>query len=536
VSTSPDALGSAPISTPRRSHTIGIVSLITVGVAVLGYMREAALAARFGVGAATDAYFAAIFIPYNIYFILIVGTLSPVFIQIIWNRQIIEAPSEISETLSVIANFVFIALALVISAAMFTARWWLPWLFPGFDAPTTATALGLTYVILPAIPFLGLAGILTAALNGFHRFKLATFAPALTSIAVIVAIVLARGPRAIFLVGVATGIGFVLQFLLLIPRVSALGIRYRPLFRFSDPSIRRLLDLGAPLVGYLALANVSLLIERHLASQLSEGAVSSITYAMRLFTVPANFLAAPIAMVAYPHFAREAALPDHGELRSELARTLRYVFFIFLPVTIWTLLNALPITRILYEHGHFSLSDSIQVAQVLAIYAIGILPNAATLILLRCCYALQDTISPLVAESINLAIYWSLAVYLTHHYGIEGLASARTVAMIVVPSILLVALVRHKESFAPRAAAFAFALRVALATAGMAALTWAVLRLLQRIAIFAGVRGQVGVVVCSLAVGGLSFFAFAWMLRLRESTDMLYSARDFIALRLRARG
>src|SRR6185369_14112088 len=105
--------------------------------------------------------------------------------------------------------------------------------------------------------------------------------------------------RAIYLVGVATGIGFILQFLLLIPRVSALGIRYRPLFRFSDPSIRRLLDLGAPLVGYLALANVSLLIERHLASQLSEGAVSSITYAMRLFTVPANFLAAPIAMVAY---------------------------------------------------------------------------------------------------------------------------------------------------------------------------------------------------------------------------------------------
>jgi hypothetical protein len=70
----------------------------------------------------------------------------------------------------------------------------------------------------------------------------------------------------------------------------------------------------------------------------------------------------------------------------------------------------------------------------------------------------------------------------------------------------------------------------------MAALTWAVLRLLQRIAIFATVRGQIGVVVCSLAVGGLSFFAFAWMLRLRESTDMLYSARDFIALRLRARG
>jgi putative peptidoglycan lipid II flippase len=397
-------------------------------------------------------------------------------------------------------------------------------------------ALSLSYLVLPAIPFLGLSGILTAALNGLHHFKLATFAPALTSLAVIVTILFARGPRAIFLVGLATGIGFVLQFLLLVPRVRALGIRYRPRFRFSDPSIRRLLDLGAPLVGYLALANVSLLIERHLASQLSEGAVSSITYAMRLFTVPANFLAAPIAMVAYPHFAREAAQPGHGELRSELARTLRYVFFLFLPVTAWTLLNALPITRILYEHGHFGWSDSVQVAQVLAIYGIGILPNAATLILLRCCYALQDTVSPLVAESINLAIYWSLAVVLTRHFGINGLASARSVAMVVVPSVLLIALIRHKESFAPRSGAILFGFRVALATAGMAALTWVTLRALQANAVFSTVRGQIGVVLATLCVGALSFFAFTWLLRLQEGVHLLHSARDFITLPLRPRG
>ena len=49
---------------------------------------------------------------------------------------------------------------------------WLPLLFPGFSSSTTGTATHLVYIIFPAVIFVAVAGILTAALNGFHQFAL----------------------------------------------------------------------------------------------------------------------------------------------------------------------------------------------------------------------------------------------------------------------------------------------------------------------------------------------------------------------------
>jgi putative peptidoglycan lipid II flippase len=256
---------------------------------------------------------------------------------------------------------------------------------------------------------------------------------------------------------------------------------------------------------------------------------------MRLFTVPANFLAAPIAMVAYPHFAREAARPDHGELRTELARTLRYVFFIFLPVTVWFVLNALPITRVLFERGSFTLTDSQQVAHILWVYGIGILPNAITLVVLRACYALQDTVSPLIAECINLAIYSVLSVYLTHQFGITGLASARTVAFFVVLAALLVAVIRHKESLAPGFAAVMFAVRVGIASAVAGFAIWLITMKWTAHSAAVSRITDIAVLLTTGSVGFVVYLVCARILGLSETTVLLHSARDFV-MRLRPRG
>ena len=56
-------------------------------------------------------------------------------------------------------------------------------------------------------------------------------------------------------------------------------------------------------------------VERNLAPQLSAGAVSTLAYAMRLSTIPSNFLVAPLGIVVYPHLAREALLENRGNLR-----------------------------------------------------------------------------------------------------------------------------------------------------------------------------------------------------------------------------
>jgi hypothetical protein len=52
-----------------------------------------------------------------------------------------------------------------------------------------------------------------------------------------------------------------------------------------------------------------------------------------------------------------------------------------MPLTLWVVMSALPLTRMFYERGQFHLSDSIVTARVLMLYGVGILPNAIAVIL-----------------------------------------------------------------------------------------------------------------------------------------------------------
>jgi putative peptidoglycan lipid II flippase len=400
-------------------------------------------------------------------------------------------------------------------------------LFPGFSPATAEMAVRLVYIVFPALLFLGIAGILTAMLNGFHKFWIAALAPALSSIAVIAAVFLARGDQAIYVIGTATALGFLLQALLLALATASLGIRYRPVLDIHHPAIKKLLRLGVPLFLYLTVANASLLLERNLASQLSAGAVSTLSYALRLFTVPSNFLAAPLAVVAYPGFAREATRNQRGELGSQVSKMFRLVTFLFLPVTLWTLLNASPLTRLLYEHGRFVSADSFITARVLAVYGIAILPNAVAIVLLRCFFAIEDTITPLLAELIALGTFVATAGVLARHFGIAGLAGARTISFYIVTAILIYVLSRRKALLKLDLIRSGFLVRTAAASFVMGTVSWASLRLLQSAFDSGNTLLRLGIVLVLLALSGAAFLGIALLLKIGEAKQIVNTVRGW---------
>jgi len=514
----------------RRSRIVGAVTAISIGVAVMGYLREATLAARFGVSSTMDAYFGAIFVPNTIYLILVVGTVSPILIPILLQHGA-DNRRRVSESFSVIANFVLILFAAVVICGLGTARYWLAWLFPGFTPGTQTASLKLLYIILPAIPILALAGTLTATLNAFHKYSLAAFAPALSSIAVIVAALVARGEHAIYIVGISTTVGFLLQFLVLVPAVRALGISYRLTFNFRHPAILRLIKLGSPLLLYLAVANASLVIERNLASTISSGAVATLTYALRLFAVPSNFIVAPLMVVAYPYLAREARRENYGELRQEVTRVFRIVIFVFVPATVWLAINALPITRVLYERGNFAPADSSIVALVFSLYAIGILPNAITVLLLRCFYAAEDTITPLWVESIDLVYFVFCAPILAHRFGLPGLAIARAIAFVLVAALLTFVLWRVRRLMTFNRSLLNFVTRIVVASAAMAVVSALGLRVLQGSFDHANTLLRAGFVGTQLAIDAAVFFGAASLMRVREAKTLLSLTGDLSSQR-----
>jgi putative peptidoglycan lipid II flippase len=505
----------------HRVRAVGVVSILTVLVAVSGYFREAILAARFGISAVMDGYFGAIFIPIILYTVLITGALSPVFIPILLEQDTNDSHRQLSETFSVLINTVLLFLMLVIGLGVLTAHIWLRVLFSGYDPATIQLATQLTYIMFPAVLFLALAGILTALCNGFDKFALPSFAPSLGSFAIILAALFARGTRAIYIVAAATAIGFLLQFLVLVPPTLSLGVRYRPFVNLRHPANARLLRLGGPLFAYLMIANACAFLERNLASGLSTGAVATITYAMRLFTVPANFLVAPLAVVLYPQLARHALCENLDHLRRQVSRIFRLVLFIFLPLSIWISFNALPLTRLFYEHGHFALQDSVVTARVFRLYSIGILPNALGIIVLRCFYAVQDTVTPLLAEAVDLVFYVVTATFLAKHYGLAGLALARGMSFVVVAGILIIALRNRHSLLKMDWDLFTFSLRTTLASLVLVFVNWTFLHFLQHVFDGGGLFGRLLGIVTSLCLSTGIFLIAARLLNIPETAHIL---------------
>jgi putative peptidoglycan lipid II flippase len=512
----------------RKGRTAGVVGALMVLVSVVGYLREAALAARFGVSTTMDAYFGAIFIPNILYFVLIAGTVSPVLIPILLQEETGGDQARRSETFSVVTTFSLLVLIVVIGLALPAAHLWLAWLFPGFSSATLNTAVRLVDIIFPAVFFLAISGILTAVLNGCHKFALASFAPAFASGSVIAAVIFARGDHAIYAVGVATAVGFLLQCLVLVPATASLGIRYRPIFNFRHPAIEKLLRLGIPLFLYLAVANASAVMERNLASRLSAGAVSTLSYALRLFTVPANFMAAPLAIVAYPGFAREAAQVRRGQLGAQVSSIFRLVIFLFLPVTTWTAINALVVTRLLYEHGRFLSADSFTTARVLAIYSIGIIPNAIALVLLRCYFAVEDTVTPLLAEILALVSFVLAAPILSRHFGIGGLVAARAATFFLVTGILVYVLARRKSLLTLDWDFWSFATRAMAATLGMGVMSWLALQFVRGLFDSSATLIRLMLTSFLLMVSGATYLLLAQLMKLGQARQIWTIITDLI--------
>jgi putative peptidoglycan lipid II flippase len=507
---------------------VGIVGILTVLVAIAGYIREAVFAVRFGVSSISDAYFGAILIPNILYAVLVTGTLSPVLVPILLDENATAEREKQTDTFSAVTSFIVILLIGTIGIVLLTMRLWLPLLFAGFSPATLKLTADLLYMILPGLVFLGLSGVLTAALNTFHKFAMAAFAPAVSSIVIILAILFAPEKNAIYVVGLAVALSFFLQALVLVPSVAKLGIRYRPTLNFRHPAIPKLLRLGVPLFLYLMVSNSAMFIERNLASQISAGAVATLSYALRLFLVPANFLASPLATVAYPHFAREALREGLGDLRVEVSKVLRMVIFLFLPATIWVILNALPVTRLLYEHGKFGFGDSVLTAKVLSIYALGILPYAIAIIILRCLYALRETTIPLWVELFALSYYTVSAILLSRHFGLVGLIFARATEFIVVSAALYVVLHRRLGLHSPSLDTLSFFVRTMFASAVMGVVVWGSFHFALSGFTSASTMSRLVTVFVQLALGTAVYVSMALLLKLREASQAVVMVRSLL--------
>ena len=465
---------------------------------VLGFVREAVLAYRLGVGADTDAYYAAFQIPDMLNHFLGIGALSIALIPL-YTRIRSERGEEA-------ANRVFatvLGTLGVVALAATSVLWWfaeplVALQFPDFTPDKQALTVHLTRIVLPAQIFFVCGGIIRAVLMAKGRFGAQAAAPLIYNAGIIAGglflapLMGVEGFAWGALLGAALGpFGYAL--LDARGRVP-LRLRVAPL----DPDFLRYLLLAAPLMIGVTLLTMDEWYDRWFGGMLGEGTIALVVYARRLMQAPVAVLGQTAATAALPTLSKLVAEARWEELSSLVLRTLQIAIGLGVLAGAATFALADPFVVLVYLRGAFGESDARAVADTLRVFSLAVPAWIAQMIAVRPFYARRDFWRPMLLGTAVALLAIPLYLALGPPFGARGLAGAGALA-ITANALATLALARWLHGaphFAPLASTALRALLISLPAAAAAFYCQP------------GLGGATGALV-DLAVGGIVFALFA---------------------------
>lgn len=404
------------------------VSTGTLASRLLGFARDALVAALLGAGPVADAFLVAFQLLNVVRRLLTEGALNNALVPV-W-LSINEAKGEAAA--SAFAGRVLGTISVALVAATVVAGVLMPWIIlaiaPGFAGATTLPlAVNDARLMLPYLAFAGPATVTMALLNAQGRFALTAFAPLLFNGALIVVMIVLvlRQPEAAgaaLAIAATVGIAGLLQLLILLLRSR--GSHFATPLRVSfDSGMRDFLAKAVP--GMVAGAGPQLLIVGGaVVASVSPSAVSWLYFANRLIELPLGIVGVAVGAVLVPELARAARTGDPTTIARAQSRGLELATGLALPAALGLITLNEPVVRLLFEHGAFTAIDTAGTAQALAWLALGLPAQVLIKALSPAFFARGDTVTPLRATLKGLAVTIVSAIVLGHWFDVRGISVA----------------------------------------------------------------------------------------------------------------
>ncbi len=517
------------MSERSRGKSAALVSGATLASRLLGLVREQVFAALFGAGMATDAFNVAFRIPNLLRDLFAEGAMSSAFVPTFTEELTLRGRASAFRLANVVMTMLAVVTGALVLLGIATADPLVHALAPGFARIPGKIELTvqLTRILMPFLMLIAVGAAATGVLNALSSFAVPALAPGMISVGMIVAgvtlvpVAKMLGQPPIVGMAVGTVLGVLGQVLVHVPGFWKEGYRPRPMWAPRDPGVRRIVLLMVPATLGLAATQINLVVNTQIAAGLpGEGSVSWLNYAFRLMYVPIGVFGVAVSTVTLPAVSRAVALQDMPKMRQELAGALRLVAVLTLPATAGLIALAAPIIRVVYEHGHFTATDTRQTAAALVFYCVGLAAYSGVKVVVPTFYALKDTRTPVLVSVgvvvLNIGMNLALAPILQH----RGLALATSVTMTLNLAILLAVLHRRVGALGLGAVGWATA-RIAAASAVMGVGVWFLAGALERAWGTAGIAARAGELAVTIPAGAVVFAACGKAFGVPEVSQLL---------------
>lgn len=426
---------------PRRDIQLAaaLLSASIVASRLLGFVREAVLAALMGAGPETDAYLAAFVVPDLINHFLAGGALSTALLPIFAARLVGGRDREAWQLVGSVARLATGVLVVAVIAGMIWAEPILRLWYPGFDESQIALTAYLTRIILPGPLFFTLGAVLNATEQSRKRFLATALMPLVYNVCIIAGGFIGHSTVGIagfswgVLVGAALGP-------FLVPWIATRDVRdLSGRLPLSDPDIRRFFVNAAPILFSSSLIFFDEWLGRHFASDLEAGAITWLNNARRLMLVPAMLVGQAIGQAAFPFLARMRFESAPGEVADTLRGLLRGTAALSVVSALGLYAVADGAVRIVFERGAYTSDDAEITITLLAILAFAIPGWALYTVTLRTLHAAERMWTASMLGLATLVPSYFLYRALAHSDGVQGLALATPLAVSGATIVLLAA-------------------------------------------------------------------------------------------------
>jgi putative peptidoglycan lipid II flippase len=416
------------MSLARDVTTVGAATLTS---RLLGFLRDAGVAAVLGAGPFSDAYFAALQIPNLFRRLLAEGALNSAFVPMSLRIRDENGPDGTrqfgEEVLTAMAlSLCGLALACVIFAPAIVHL-----LAPGFRSEGERFPLAVEFVRL-SVPYVAVSGsvaVAAAALNAAGRVAAAAFGLVVFNgvlVAVVIALIMSHAQATLgtaAILSAAMAVAGIAQLLCVGAAWLRLETRPRRLSLTLSPAVQRFFIQAIPGVFAGGIPQLKLMAGTMVASS-SQAAVSWLYYANRLYELPLGIISIAIASVLGPLIAASVRSGTGAHVAGAQSRALEIALALSLPAAVAFALLSESIAGGLFQRGAFGPQDTKMVAAALTAISAGLPGHSLEKVMGAVSFAHEDTHTPMYTALCGLVAAVVGALILFPRYGHVGVAAA----------------------------------------------------------------------------------------------------------------
>jgi len=377
------------------------------------------------------------------------GALAMAFIPVLTEVLSKTGKKSAWELFSRVANFAFlVTVAIAIVVAIFAKPLVSLVIAPGFTPERQLVVVQLMRLNLIATIIFSISGLVIAGLQSNQHFLLPALAPIFYNIGQIIGVTILAPAKGLTIGGFtlpALGLGVngmvygvilgaVLHLGIQIPGLIANGFHWSPSFGLKDPEVKKVLRLLGPRVLTMFFIQLTFIVRDNLASRLTLGGISALTYGWMIQQVPETLIGTAIGTAMLPTISTLIAEGKKEVFLETIHRALRVLIALTIPISVILSLSLSPFLNLAFNLGEAGTRVLLAVTQG---FLIGLMGHSLLEVASRSFYAQQNARVPLYAAALNAALYTMFGIVLMKPMGAMGISVGDSLAFTIEALLLL---------------------------------------------------------------------------------------------------